>query len=74
MKRIYLSPPHMSGKELEFVRDAFESNWIAPLGPHVDAFEQEFVRAIAGTHDERGSLNDERGALHACALSSGTSM
>ena len=41
MKRIYLSPPHISGKELEFVRDAFESNWIAPLWPHVDALERE---------------------------------
>jgi pyridoxal phosphate-dependent aminotransferase EpsN len=35
--RIYLSPPHMSGHELELVNDAFASNWIAPLGPHVDA-------------------------------------
>lgn len=33
MDRIYLSPPHMSGGELELVREAFESNWIAPLGP-----------------------------------------
>ena len=40
-KRIYLSPPHMSGKEMEFVANAFETNWIAPLGPHVDAFEKE---------------------------------
>jgi len=37
MPRIYLSPPHMSGFELEMVHDAFASNWIAPLGPHVDA-------------------------------------
>jgi dTDP-4-amino-4,6-dideoxygalactose transaminase len=41
MARIYLSPPHMSGRELEFVTDAIASNWIAPLGPHVDAFERE---------------------------------
>ena len=40
--RIYLSPPHMSGKEREYMLDAFDSNWIAPLGPHVDAFEEEF--------------------------------
>jgi len=33
----------MSGLELEYVKDAFESNWIAPLGPHVDAFEREFA-------------------------------
>ena len=83
-KRIYLSPPHMSGKELELVREAFESNWVAPLGPHVDAFEQEFIQTIAGgtpgaerqapsapngTDDERGTLD---GPMHACALSSGT--
>lgn len=58
MKRIYLSPPHMSGREQGFVRDAFETNWIAPLGPHVDAFEREFADAV--------------GVPHATALSSGT--
>lgn len=40
-KRILLSYPHMSGMEKKFVKDAFDSNWIAPLGPHVDAFERE---------------------------------
>ncbi len=39
--RIILSPPHMSGDELHFVHQAFESGWIAPLGPQVDAFEKE---------------------------------
>ena len=58
MPRIYLSPPHMSGHELELVNDAFASNWIAPLGPHVDAFEREFAAAV--------------GVPHAAALSSGT--
>ncbi|MGI5880020.1 MAG: DegT/DnrJ/EryC1/StrS family aminotransferase [Syntrophomonadaceae bacterium] len=57
-KRIYLSPPHMSGKEQEYIKEAFDTNWIAPLGPHVTAFENE-VAAYAGT----------QGAL---ALSSGT--
>lgn len=56
--RIYLSPPHMTGREMEFLKDAFESNWIAPLGPHVDAFEQEMAKYI--------------GAKAALALSSGT--
>ena len=41
MKRIYLSPPHLEGDELEYVKDALASNWVAPLGPHVDAFEKE---------------------------------
>ena len=43
-KRIFLSPPHMSGEELEFIQEAFESNYIAPLGPMVNAFEQEFAK------------------------------
>lgn len=46
-KRIYLSPPHMTGREMDYIKDAFESNWIAPLGPHVDAFEKE-VAAYVG--------------------------
>jgi pyridoxal phosphate-dependent aminotransferase EpsN len=58
MKRIYLSPPHLGTDELELVKDAFASNWIAPLGPHVDAFEQELARLV--------------GVSHAVALSSGT--
>lgn len=57
-KRIYLSSPHMGGIEIEFVREAFDSNWIAPLGPMVDAFEKEFAQTI--------------GAKYALALSSGT--
>jgi dTDP-4-amino-4,6-dideoxygalactose transaminase len=44
--RIYLSPPHMGEEELDFVREAFASNWIAPLGPHVDAFEREFCAKL----------------------------
>ena len=40
-RRIFLSSPHMGGEEIDFVKEAFESNWIAPLGPHVDAFERE---------------------------------
>ena len=39
MKKIYLSPPHMSGKELEYIKDVFEDNWIAPIGPHLNMFE-----------------------------------
>jgi len=58
VKRIFLSPPHMSGEELKFVHEAFESNYIAPLGPQVDAFEQEFAKYV--------------GIPHAVAVSSGT--
>ncbi|MBN2361559.1 MAG: aminotransferase class I/II-fold pyridoxal phosphate-dependent enzyme [Deltaproteobacteria bacterium] len=43
MTRIYLSPPHTSGDERRLLLEAFDSNWVAPLGPHVDAFEQELA-------------------------------
>ena len=58
MKRVYLSPPHVFGDEQSLVENAFASNWIAPLGPHVDAFEHEFEKAVD--------------VPHAVALSSGT--
>lgn len=48
--RIYLSPPHMSGNELTYIQDAFDTNWIAPLGPHVDAFEKELASYV-GVND-----------------------
>ena len=57
-KRIYLSPPHMGQAERELLLDAFDSNWIAPIGPHVDAFEREFCETV--------------GVPYAVALTSGT--
>ena len=61
-KRIYLSPPHMSGKEVELIKDAFDSNWIAPLGPHVDGFEQEMTGYLGISHAV--ALNTGTAALH----------
>ncbi|MEF2245698.1 aminotransferase class I/II-fold pyridoxal phosphate-dependent enzyme [Paenibacillus sp. IITD108] len=40
-KRIYLSSPHMSGNEQHYINQAFETNWVAPLGPNIDAFEEK---------------------------------
>ena len=57
--RIYLSPPCMLGGERDLLIDAFDSNWIAPLGPHVNQFEIEFAECV--------------GTKYAVALSSGTS-
>jgi dTDP-4-amino-4,6-dideoxygalactose transaminase len=45
-KRIWLSSPHMGGEELEYVNQAFDTNWIAPLGPNVDGFEQALAQYI----------------------------
>lgn len=44
--RIFLSPPHMGGKEQQYVREAFDTNWIAPYGPHLNAFEKEMAAYI----------------------------
>lgn len=57
-KKIYLSSPTMHGKEQEFIKEAFDTNWVAPLGPNVNAFEKE--------------LADYVGISHASALSAGT--
>jgi len=45
-KRIYLSPPHMGEHEKKYISEAFDTNWIAPLGPHVDAFEKELAEYV----------------------------
>lgn len=58
MTRLYLSPPHVNGRESELAQEAIASNWVAPLGPMVNAFEEEFAQAVA--------------ARHAVALSSGS--
>lgn len=58
MKRIYLSPPHLDGRERQLLMQAYDSNWITTLGPHVDAFEQEICEKI--------------GIKYAVSLASGT--
>src|SRR6185437_1586999 len=57
--KIWLSSPHMGGKEREFVTEAFDSNWVAPLGPNVNGLEKDIA----------SYLDDQ---IHAAALSSGT--
>jgi dTDP-4-amino-4,6-dideoxygalactose transaminase len=57
-QRVWLSSPHLGEEETAFVEEAFRTNWIAPLGPHVDAFERELAAHV--------------GIGHAAAVSSGT--
>lgn len=57
-KKIYLASPTMHGWEQKFVQEAFDTNWIAPVGPHVNAFEKE--------------ISEYTGAKYAAALSAGT--
>ena len=57
-KRIYLASPTMHGEEQEFIKEAFDTNWVAPLGPNVNEFEKEMCAYV--------------GCEHATALSAGT--
>ena len=67
-EKIWLSSPHMGGKEQEFVNQAFEQNWIAPLGPNVSGFEQDLKNYLVENSSPLGG--GWEGAL--VALSSGT--
>jgi dTDP-4-amino-4,6-dideoxygalactose transaminase len=57
-KKIYLSPPHISGNERKYVEEVFDSNWVAPAGPFIERFEQ--------------ALAETCGVKHVAAVSSGT--
>lgn len=67
--RIWLSSPHMGGNEIDFVNQAFESNWIAPLGPNVDAFEKDLSQYLDGV--EVAALNSGTAALHLALVLAG---
>ena len=62
-KRIWLSLAHMGGREQDFIKEAFDTNWVVPLGPNVDAFEQSLVEYL---HEDRYvvALSAGTAALH----------
>jgi dTDP-4-amino-4,6-dideoxygalactose transaminase len=60
-KKIWLSSPHMGGREQEYVNEAFNSNWVAPLGPNVNGFEEDLSRFLTKTE-----------SIHTAVLTSGT--
>ena len=57
--KIWLSSPHMGGEEIKYIHEAFDSNWVAPLGPNVNEFENEIEHYLGGN-------------INVAALSSGT--
>jgi dTDP-4-amino-4,6-dideoxygalactose transaminase len=74
VERLYLSPPDVGERERQLLLDAFDSNWIAPLGPHVDAFEREFAEFLGAPDARSGTQPVSRSGTQpgAAALSSGT--
>lgn len=63
MEKIWLSPPHMGGGERKYVDEAFSSNWIAPLGPNVNGFEED-LRKYLGQDRQVAVLSSGTAALH----------
>ena len=68
-KRIYLSSPTMHGEEQDFVQSAFDTNWVAPLGPNVDAFEKEMADYIGGGY--AAALSAGTAAIHLAVILAG---
>lgn len=67
--KIFLSPPHMGEKELEYVLEVFKSNWLAPVGPHITAFEQEICRMMEGGYAV--ALSSGTAAIHLALIIAG---
>ena len=63
--KIWLSSPHMGGTEQNFVKDAFQNNWVAPLGPNVNGFEQDISNYL-GSHNQfqTAALTSGTAAIH----------
>ncbi len=62
-KKIWLSSPHMGGNEQKFVQEAFDTNWVAPLGPNVTGFEQDLEQYI-GANSHIAALSSGTAAIH----------
>lgn len=62
-EKIWLSSPHMGGNELKYIQQAFDTNWIAPLGPHVNGFEQDLENYL-GQDVAVAALSSGTAALH----------
>lgn len=61
-EKILLSPPHLGGKEINYIKDALESNWVAPAGPHLDKFEKEVADVCQVKHAV--AMNSATSAIH----------
>ena len=70
--KIWLSSPHMGGKELEYIHQAFDENWIAPLGPNVNGFEND-LQQFLNTDKKVGALASGTSALHLALIIAGVS-
>ena len=68
-KKIYLSSPTMYGEELEYIHEAFDTNWVAPLGPNVNEFEKEMAAYVGGGY--AAALSAGTAAIHLALIIAG---
>jgi len=66
-KKIWLSPPHMSGHELQYIHQAFQTNWISPFGPNIDAFEED-LESFLNENSKVVALSSGTAAIHLSLL------
>jgi dTDP-4-amino-4,6-dideoxygalactose transaminase len=69
-KRIYLCLAHMSGQEQKFIQEAFDTNWVVPLGPNVNGFEEDLKRFV-GENKEVVALSSGTAAIHLALIACG---
>lgn len=70
LKKIWLSSPHMGGTELSFIQEAFDTNWVAPLGPNVEGFERDLENYL-GASSHIAALSSGTAALHLALIMTG---
>ena len=70
-KKIWLASPHMSdeGYEMQYVKEAFDTNWVAPLGPNVNEFEKELSAKVGSKH--AAAMTSGTGAIHLALKAAG---
>ncbi|MCB0486733.1 MAG: DegT/DnrJ/EryC1/StrS family aminotransferase, partial [Flavobacteriaceae bacterium] len=61
-EKIWLSSPHLTGEEQKYIKEAFETNWVAPLGPNVNGFEQDICNYTGAT--SCSALSSGTAAIH----------
>ena len=69
-KRIYLCLAHMSGREMQYIQEAFDTNWVVPLGPNVNAFEKD-LEEFVGENKHVVALSAGTAAVHLALLACG---
>ncbi|TXK72124.1 DegT/DnrJ/EryC1/StrS aminotransferase family protein [Mesonia sp. K4-1] len=73
LSKIWLSSPHMGGNEIKYINTAFDENWIAPLGPNVNGFEQD-LKDFIGNGKEVAALSSGTAAIHLALIQLGVGL